>query len=85
MVENILKIEGMKCSHCEMHIQDVLRKAFSPKKVSASASKGEAILILDRAISEEEAHKAIDPTGYRLIGLSSKPYEKKGLFSFFKK
>lgn len=85
MVDNVLKIEGMKCSHCEMHIQDVLRKSFSPKKVSASAAKGEAHVILDREISEEEAHKAIDPTGYRLLGISSKPYEKKGLFSFFKK
>lgn len=85
MTENILKIEGMRCSHCEMHIQDVLRKGFSPKKVSASHSKGEAVLIMDREITLEEAHEVIDPTGYKLLGVTSRPYEKKGFFSFFKK
>lgn len=80
MYKNVLTIEGMRCSHCEAHVQDVLRKSFSPKKVSASASKNEAVVILDREISESEAHAAIDPTGYVLKGVTSEPYVKKGLF-----
>lgn len=85
MYETTIKIEGMSCSHCEIHIQDTLRKAFNPKKVKASASKKEAVVISEEPISEEAAHKAIDPTGYKMTGIVSKPYVKKGFFGFLKK
>ena len=43
MLKTTLKIDGMMCSMCEAHIQEVIRKSVpGAKKVSASHSKGEA-------------------------------------------
>ena len=36
-------------------------------------------------ISEGELEKALDGSGYKILSVSSKPYEKKKLFSFGKK
>ena len=55
------------------------------KKVSASHSKGEATIISEDPISEGDIEKALDGSGYTILSVSSKPYEKKKLFSFGKK
>lgn len=55
------------------------------EKVSASHSKGEATIISEDPISEGELEKALDGSGYKILSVSSKPYEKKKLFSFGKK
>ena len=40
MIKTTLKIEGMMCSMCEAHINDVIRKAVpGAKKVSSSHAK----------------------------------------------
>ena len=58
----------------------------SVKKVTASHSKGEAVILSETQIPEAELKAALDPTGYRLLRCSCEPYEKKGgLFSFLKK
>ena len=86
MIETILKIDGMMCGMCESHINDVIRSKFSVKKVTASHSRGEAVILSETQIPEAELKAALDPTGYRLLRCSCEPYEKKGgLFSFLKK
>lgn len=84
MFETTIQIEGMMCTHCENHIQDTLRKAFNPKKVKASSGKKVATMLTESEVSEEDVHKAIDPTGYRVLGVECKPYVKKGFFHFGK-
>ena len=79
MYETKVKIDGMMCGMCESHINDAIRNAFSVKKVSASHSKGEADII------SEEPIDAITKTGYDFVSMTSKPYEKHGLFGFLKK
>ena len=39
MEKVILKIDGMICSMCESHINDVIRRNFDIKKVTSSHSK----------------------------------------------
>lgn len=78
-----LKIDGMMCGMCESHINDAIRRAFPVKKVTSSHAKGETVILSETDIPEEALHGAIDPTGYRLLSVSSGPYEKKGLFSRF--
>ena len=79
MYETKVKIDGMMCGMCESHINDAIRNAFSVKKVSASHSKGEA------AIDEAKLRETITKTGYDFVSMTSKPYEKHGLFGFLKK
>lgn len=85
MTKITLKIDGMMCGMCEAHIADAIRQAFPVKKVTASHSKGQAEIIAENDISDDELHGVIDPTGYTLTEVSREPYEKKGLFSKLKK
>ena len=85
MYQITLQIDGMACSMCESHVCDTIRNQFSIKKVSASHSKGEAVILSETELSEADLKAALDPTGYRVTGYSCQPYEKKGgLFSFLK-
>ncbi len=81
MVQTTVQIEGMACGMCEAHIQDTIRRAFpDAKKVKASHRKGTAVFLTENEAGEEEIRAAIDPTGYKVLGVSSEPYVKKGLF-----
>ena len=81
MIKTTLKIEGMRCSMCEAHICDTIRKAVPfAKKVSASHRSGEASFLTEEAVDESRLKDAIAATGYICLGMESAPYEKKGLF-----
>lgn len=82
MVKVTLKIDGMACSMCEAHINDAVRAAFPVKKVTSSHAKGETVMILESAPSEDAIRSVIEPTGYVYRGMTCEPYEKKpGFFS----
>lgn len=78
-------IQGMMCGMCEAHICDAIRSAFHVKKVTASHSKNEAVILTEADISESELKAVISKTGYQVLAVRSEPYEKKGLLSFFGK
>ena len=80
MVKTTLKIDGMMCGMCDSHVNDAIRGAFQVKKVTSSHSKGETVIISEEAIPEAKIKEVLQPTGYELKGISSEPYEKKGLF-----
>ncbi len=80
MTKTTLTIDGMMCSMCEAHINDVIRKAFAVKKVSSSHAKGKTEILSEAPLDEAALHAAVDPTGYRLLSVQSEPYRKKGLF-----
>ena len=85
MYETKVKIDGMMCGMCEAHISDAIRNAFAVKKVSASHTRGEADIISEAPIDEAKLREAIAKTGYDFVSMTSKPYEKHGLFGFLKK
>jgi copper chaperone CopZ len=78
-----VKIDGMMCGMCESHVNEAIRKNFAVKKVTSSAAKGEAVIVAQQTISEEQLRAAIAPTGYAVGGVAIEPYEKKGLFGLF--
>ena len=83
MIRTTVGIDGMACGMCESHVNDAIRSAFRVKKVNSSAGKGETVILSEEPISEEKLHEVLDPTGYRVISVSSEPCEekkKKGLF-----
>lgn len=49
MIKTVLKIDGMMCGMCESHMNDVVRKSCSPKKVNSSAKSGETVVISEAA------------------------------------
>ncbi len=86
MIETTLRVDGMMCGMCESHVNEAVRKAFPEvKKVASSHTKGQTVIQSEQALDEAKLRDAIDATGYEVKGISSKPYEKKGFFSFLKK
>ena len=85
MTKTVLKIDGMMCGMCESHINDVIRKNLNIKKVNSSHSKGITEIIVNEDISDEKINEVMLPTGYRVLSIKREPYEKKGLFSLFRK
>lgn len=85
MVETILKVQGMMCGMCESHINDVVRKTAQVSKVSSSHTKGETVIVSEQELDLEALKQAIAATGYTVTGAETRPYEKKGFFSFWKK
>ncbi len=85
MVKTTLKIDGMMCGMCEAHINDCIRNHFKVKKVSSSHIKKQCVILSEAELDASALKSAINKTGYTLVSLTSQPYEKKGLFSAFKK
>ena len=85
MIETTVKIDGMMCGMCEAHVSDVIRSKFNIKKVSASHSKGQAVILSDGPLDEAALRKAIGDTGYTVTDVTLRPFEKKGLFGMFKR
>ena len=86
MIETTVRVDGMMCGMCESHVNEAVRKAFPEvKKVASSHTKGQTVIQSEQALDEAQLRDAIDATGYEVKGISSKPYEKKGFFSFLKK
>lgn len=81
MIKYTVKVEGMQCGMCEAHVNDTVRKTFSVKKVTSSHSKGQTVIVSELPLDVQALADAINATGYSVRGISSEPYEKKGLFS----
>lgn len=85
MVRIKLEIEGMACGMCEAHINEAVRRAFQVNKVSSSHTKKQTVIIAEQNISEQKLKDVITEAGYDVILISSEPYERKGLFSVFRR
>ncbi|MDY5942585.1 MAG: cation transporter [Oscillospiraceae bacterium] len=85
MFETTIKISGMMCGMCEAHVNDAVRRAVPVKKVSSSHAKGETVILSEQQPDEQALRAAIRETGYDVLSVSTKPYEKRGLFGLLKK
>ena len=82
MVKTTVAVDGMMCSMCESHINEVIRKNFKIKKVAANRGKGEAVIVSEEAPDPDLLRKVIADTGYTAGEVKTEPYVKKGLFGF---
>lgn len=81
MVKLTLNIDGMMCGMCESHLCETVRKAWPDAKVHASHRKGTMEIIRQEDLSDEDLHRVLDPTGYRLKKIAHETQEtglKKG-------
>ena len=65
-----LEIHGMRCSMCESHVNDVIRKNFDVKSVKSSHSKNETIIKSKEKLDLEKLKEAIASTGYELKNIN---------------
>ena len=83
MIKTTLKIDGMRCSMCEAHINDVIRKNVADaKKVKSSHAKGETSFITEQEPDKEKIMEAIAETGYTVLSVNTEEYTKKKMRLF---
>ena len=63
MYRYTLTIEGMRCGMCESHINNVIRKNFSLKKVASNHRKNLTIIESEEPLDEEKLKQVIAETG----------------------
>ncbi len=76
-----MAVEGMRCSMCEAHVNDAIRKVDGVLKVKASASKGEARVLAKEGTDLTKIRDSVAKEGYGVGDIDSEPYLKKGFFS----
>lgn len=63
----ILKIEGMTCDHCVMHVTDALQKVEGVEKAKVSLKKNEAAVKFSEPATMDEMREAVAQAGYKAI------------------
>ena len=67
MSEKTLKIEGMMCGHCEMHVKKALEAIPGVELAVASHEKGPAVVTLSSSVDDATLCKAVEEAGYKVI------------------
>ena len=65
-MDKILKIEGMMCNHCVMHVQKALAAVPGVAEVTVSLEEQNAKVKLNRNVSDDVFRTVIEDAGYRL-------------------
>ena len=68
-MEKTLKIEGMMCGHCEMHVKKALEALDGVKKTEVSHKTGTAVVTLEKEISDDVLKKAVADQGYQVTDI----------------
>lgn len=85
MIKTIAKIEGMMCGMCEKHVNNAVSRAFVTENITSSHKKGETEIISETAPDEIKLREVVEEAGYKVISVTSEPYEKKKFGLFGKK
>ena len=64
-----MKIEGMMCGHCEMHVKKALEALEGVKSAEVSHTTGTAIVTLENEISDDVLKQAVTEQGYQVTDI----------------
>lgn len=81
MIRITLQVDGMMCSMCQTHVNDVIRRSFKVKKVTSSYVKNTTEIVAEQDIDDQSLATALESVGYKLLDSKREPYEKKGFFA----
>ena len=68
-MEKTLKIEGMMCGHCEMHVKKALDALDGVKKAEVSHKNGTAVVTLEKGLSDDLLKQAVSDQGYQVTDI----------------
>lgn len=68
MKERIIKVNGMMCEHCEMHVKKALEAIDGIDAASADHKKGKVKLTLSKAVADDAMKAAVTDAGYEFVG-----------------
>ena len=69
-MEKTMKIEGMMCGHCEMHVKKALEAVDGVKSAEVSHESGTAVVTTEKEISNDILIKAVTEQGYRVTNIA---------------
>ncbi|MDD5806425.1 MAG: heavy metal translocating P-type ATPase [Eggerthellales bacterium] len=64
-----LKIEGMMCGHCEMHVKKALEALDEVAKAEVSHESGTAVVTLEIEVSDDALKQAVVEQGYQVTDI----------------
>lgn len=68
-MEKTLKIEGMMCGHCEMHVKKAIEALDGVNKAEVSHKNGTAVLTLEKEIPDDVLKQAVADQGYQVTDI----------------
>ncbi|MFQ5676474.1 MAG: FAD-dependent oxidoreductase, partial [bacterium] len=72
----VLRVEGMTCDGCARHVTEALKSAAGTEEAQVGSWKsGQATVIADETVKDEDLVKAVKKAGYRTIVLEHKRVE----------
>lgn len=69
-MKKIIKIEGMSCMHCVRHAKGALEEIGGVEAVDVDLQEKQAVIELNKDVSEEVIKEAIKEAGYEVVGIS---------------
>ena len=76
MVEKLMRIQGMTCTHCEKTVAEALTTA-GARRVVADWRRGQAVLDASSA-SNHQLSAAVEAAGYRVVSIEDARREERG-------
>ena len=64
-------VEGMKCEHCEAHVEEALQKLPEVKSAKANRKKNIVIITLNSEVDEENLQKTIENCNKKYLGIQN--------------
>ena len=68
-MKKTLNIQGMMCSHCEMHVKKALEAMEGVTQAEVSHKAGTAVVTMEKEIPDEVFRKTIAEQGYEVTGI----------------
>ena len=68
-MEKTLKIEGMMCGHCEMHVKKALEALDGVTNAEVSHKAGTAVVTMEKEITNDVLKQAVEDQGYKVSNL----------------
>lgn len=65
-----LTVDGMYCSMCESHVNDVIRNNFSVKKVKSNHKKNETLITSNEELDETKLKDVLHNIGYEVTAIT---------------
>ena len=69
IMKKTLKIEGMMCGHCEMHVKKALEAIDGVKNAEVSHTNGTAVVTPEKEIPDDVLKKAVADQGYQVTDI----------------
>ena len=65
-MKKVIKIDGMMCKHCVAHVTKALAGVDGVESVEVSLEKGEAVVVLNKPVANEDLTAPVVDGGYEV-------------------